>query len=132
MFLTLLLTAFVGVALWLALRHRPIGQKSRRSSDVYRPPGVPEVERFPTEPRTRPRQLSWRQREILSAANSGMLIFPVPSEDQAGMVSETHSYVQRRPVVALVRAGFLEYTPNGYLITTAGREAFLKLSERSN
>jgi hypothetical protein len=61
-----------------------------------------------------------------------MLIFPVPSEDQAGMVSETHSYVQRRPVVALVRAGFLEYTPNGYLITTAGREAFLKLSERSN
>ena len=90
------------------------------------------MEQFPTEPRTAPRQLSWRQREILSLASNGLLVYPVPSEDQAGMVSETHYYVQRRPVVALVRAGFLEYTPGGYAITEAGREAFRRLPERSN
>jgi hypothetical protein len=132
MFLTLVLTGFIGVALWLSLRHRRTGEKPKRSSHIYRPPGVSEVERYPTEPRTRPKQLSWRQREILSAASGGRLIFPVPSEDQAGAVSATHYHVQRRPVVALVRAGFLEYTPSGYRITESGQEALRRLPERPN
>lgn len=129
--------AFVGlgIAIWLALRRtgRVPRKGTQTEGSTHLPLDLPAtVEEYPSEPRTSPRQLSWRQREILSSAERGLLIYPVPSDDQAHAVSETHYYVQRRPVKALVRAGFLEYTPKGYRITQSGSEGLRKLPERDN
>jgi hypothetical protein len=125
----------LAIAIWLSLKRlaRTARKSTRANNGAYHPCDLPAtVEQYPAEPRTRPRQLSWQQREVLSVAEGGRLIYPVPSDDQAHMLSDTHYYVQRRPVKALVRAGFLEYTPQGYRITPSGVEGLRRLPEKSN
>ena len=124
----------IAIAIWIGLSRLFRGAcKGERAENPHAYAGLSApLEQYPTEPQTRPRQLSWQQRQILAAAEDGLLIYPAPSDDQAHVVSETHLYVQRRPVKALVRASFLEYTPNGYRITPSGSEGLRKLPERDN
>ena len=124
-----------GIGIWIGFKKlvRRSPPKSQTMSDnPHASLDLPAtVERYPDAPRTRPTALSWRQREILSVAAAGRLIYPVPSQARSDAISDTHYYVQRLPVVALVRAGFLAYTPDGYSITDAGIDALERLPKRN-
>lgn len=95
--------------------------------------GLPaEFERLPTEPRTKPRTLTFRQRRVLINAENGSLVIPVASGDRSHIGGGRFYYHQRQTVASLVRAGFLEHTPDGYQISATGSSALHSLPERSN